>query len=76
KKAYIESKKDIPAGDEILVDYGNDYWKVVRENMKLWAREAKDALKEKHRSNGHSKKKATSAKKARKKSARKKRSVA
>ncbi len=76
KKAYIESKKDIPAGGEILVDYGNDYWKVVRENMKLWAKEAKDALKEKHRSNGHSKKKATSTKKARKKSARKKRSVA
>ncbi len=76
KKAYIESKKDIPAGGEILVDYGNDYWKVVRENMKLWAKEAKDALKEKHRSNGHSKKKATSKKKAGKKSARKKRSVA
>ncbi len=34
-KAYIESKKDIPAGAEILVDYGKDYWKVIRENMKL-----------------------------------------
>jgi uncharacterized protein len=44
-KAYIESKKDIPAGSEILVDYGKDYWKVIRENMKLWAREKKDAEK-------------------------------
>lgn len=34
-KAYIESKKDIPAGGEILVDYGKDYWKVIRENLKL-----------------------------------------
>ena len=64
KRAFIESKRDIPAGGEILVDYGGDYWKVIRENMKLWAKEAKDALKEKHRSNGHAKKK-----KARKKSA-------
>jgi SET domain-containing protein len=55
KKAYIESKKDIPAGAEILVDYGTDYWKVIRENMRLWAREAKEELKENHRSNGHSK---------------------
>jgi len=32
-KAYIESKKDIPAGSEIFVDYGPDYWKVIRENL-------------------------------------------
>ena len=57
KKAYIESKKDIPAGAEIFVDYGADYWKVIRENMRLWAKEAKDALKDRHRSNGHAKKK-------------------
>src|SRR5688500_19512156 len=42
-KAYIESKKDIPAGGEILVDYGKDYWKVIRENMKLRAEEEKEA---------------------------------
>lgn len=58
KKAFIESKRDIPKGEEILVDYGGDYWKVIRENMKLWAREAKEALREKNRSNGHAKKKA------------------
>ncbi len=46
KKAYIESKKDIEAGGEIFVDYGNDYWKVIRENIRLWAREAKEKEKE------------------------------
>jgi SET domain-containing protein len=38
-KAYIESKKDIPAGGEIFVDYGKDYWKVIRDNIKLWKQE-------------------------------------
>ena len=42
-KAYIESKRDIPAGAEIFVDYGKDYWKVIRENIKLWKQEAKEA---------------------------------
>lgn len=71
KKAYIESKRDIPAGAEILVDYGNDYWKVIRENMRLWAKEEKEAQKEKFRSNGHAKKKKVK-KSAKKKRARKK----
>lgn len=44
-KAYIESKKDIPAGAEIFVDYGKDYWKVIRENIKLWKKEEKEKLK-------------------------------
>lgn len=43
KKAYIESKKDIPAGAEIFVDYGKDYWKVIRENRKLWKQDEKAA---------------------------------
>ncbi|HET9486126.1 MAG TPA: hypothetical protein VFO54_01755, partial [Chryseosolibacter sp.] len=71
KKAYIESKKDIPAGAEILVDYGTDYWKVIRENMRMWAKEEKEALKKKHRSNGHAGKKS-----ARKKGVRTKRASA
>jgi hypothetical protein len=41
-KAFIVSKKDIPAYSEIFVDYGKDYWKVIRENMKLWAKEKKE----------------------------------
>jgi SET domain-containing protein len=48
-KAYIESKKDIPAGAEILVDYGKDYWKVIRENIKLREEEERE---EKKKSNG------------------------
>ena len=32
---YIEAKKDIPAGAEILVEYGKEYWDVIRYNMKL-----------------------------------------
>ena len=62
KKAYIESKKDISAGEEILVDYGTDYWKVIRENLKLRSKEEREALKkslkQRHRSNGHVKKRA------------------
>ena len=42
KHAYIESKRDIPAKSEIFVDYGKDYWKVIRENRKLWKQEAKE----------------------------------
>ena len=34
-KAYIESVKDIPAGAEIFVSYGKEYWDVVRENLKI-----------------------------------------
>ena len=34
-KAYIESVKDIPAGSEILVAYGKEYWDVVRANLKI-----------------------------------------
>ena len=33
-KVYIESARFIPAGSEILVDYGKEYWNVVRENLK------------------------------------------
>jgi hypothetical protein len=41
-RAFIVALRDIPAGSEILVDYGKDYWKVIRENLKLWAKEAKE----------------------------------
>jgi SET domain-containing protein len=32
KKVFIKSVKDIPAGSEVLVDYGRDYWKVIKKN--------------------------------------------
>lgn len=35
KKCFIEAIKDIPAKSEIFVEYGADYWKVVRENLKI-----------------------------------------
>jgi SET domain-containing protein len=44
-KAYIESKKAIPAKGEVFVDYGKDYWKVIRENIKELAKEAKEKQK-------------------------------
>ena len=34
-KVYIQSKKDIPAGSEILVEYGKEYWDVIRHNIKV-----------------------------------------
>ena len=51
-KAYIESKKDIPAGAEIFVDYGKDYWKVIRANIKLWKEEAKEKEKAAEKKSG------------------------
>ncbi len=64
-KAIIESKKDIAAGGEIFVDYGADYWKVIRENIKLWKNEAKekDQNKNSKKTKSAKKKKAKASKK-------------
>lgn len=35
KKAFIEAKKSIVAGEEILVGYGKEYWDVVKHNIKI-----------------------------------------
>jgi len=40
-KAYIDAMKDIPAGAEILVGYGKEYWDVIKYNIKLDARKKK-----------------------------------
>lgn len=49
-KAYIESKKNIPAGSEIFVDYGPDYWKVIRENIAVDKKaKTKKSKKAKHK---------------------------
>lgn len=42
-KVYIDAIKNIPAGGEILVAYGKDYWDVIKENMKLKEKEKKDS---------------------------------
>ena len=33
-RVYIQAKKDIEAGKEILVSYGKEYWDVIKENIK------------------------------------------
>jgi uncharacterized protein len=35
QKVFIEAIRDIPAGAEILVDYGKEYWDVIRHNLKV-----------------------------------------
>ena len=35
KRCYITAEKNIPAGSEILVAYGAEYWQVIRYNVRL-----------------------------------------
>lgn len=35
KRCYIEAVRNIPAGSEILVGYGAEYWQVIRYNVRL-----------------------------------------
>lgn len=35
RRCYIEATRDIPAGSEILVGYGAEYWQVIRYNIRL-----------------------------------------
>jgi SET domain-containing protein len=34
-RVYIDATRNIPAGAEILVDYGKEYWDVIRHNIKV-----------------------------------------
>ena len=45
-RVYIEAVKDIPAGGEILVQYGKEYWDVIKHNLKIDEREKAKAEKE------------------------------
>lgn len=49
KRVYITSKKDIPAGSEILVGYGKEYWDVIRHNIKIDKANQKKATAKKKR---------------------------
>ena len=40
-RVYIQAKKNIPAGGEILVGYGKEYWDIIRENKKLAKKESR-----------------------------------
>lgn len=42
-RCYIDAMRNIPAGSEILVSYSADYWKVIKENIKLHTSEKKKA---------------------------------
>lgn len=35
KRVFLEAKKDIPAGEEILVSYGREYWQVIEDNQRI-----------------------------------------
>ena len=35
RRCFIEAVKDIPAGSEIFVGYGAEYWQVIRYNIRL-----------------------------------------
>ncbi|MDB5250244.1 MAG: nuclear protein [Segetibacter sp.] len=37
-RVFVEATKDIAAGSEIFVDYGKEYWQVIRKNLKLEAK--------------------------------------
>lgn len=41
ERCFIESTKTIAAGSEIFVDYGKDYWKVMRDNRDLEAQQSR-----------------------------------
>ncbi|OLY91583.1 hypothetical protein SAMN05444008_103186 [Cnuella takakiae] len=63
-RVFIEAKRDIPAGGEIFVGYGNDYWKVMRENFRIEKQKEKDAKKGNKRADKESVKTKTKGKKA------------
>jgi uncharacterized protein len=41
-RIFVEAIKNIPAGSELFVGYGKEYWDVIRTNIKLDAKEKKD----------------------------------
>lgn len=46
KKVFIMSTKNIPAGAEIFVSYGDEYWGAIKEKKREKERAAKKAEKE------------------------------
>ena len=46
-RVYIEAIRDIPAGGEILVQYGKEYWDVIKHNLKIDEREKAKTEKQK-----------------------------
>lgn len=46
-RVFIEAKKDIPAGGEIFVNYGKEYWETIRYNNRLTKNEERRKLNKK-----------------------------
>lgn len=46
KRVFVEATKDIPAGSELFVSYGKEYWDVIRHNNKVDAYLQRQAEKE------------------------------
>lgn len=64
-RVFIEAKRDIPAGSELFVGYGTEYWKVMRENFRIEKQKEKDAeKKDKVKGKSHGKKTSNKKKKA------------
>ena len=45
KRCYIEAAQNIPARSEIFVGYGNEYWQVIRYNIRFEQRKKEKAGK-------------------------------
>jgi uncharacterized protein len=45
KRCFIEATRDIPAGSEILVGYGGEYWQAIRYNIRFEQRKREKAGK-------------------------------
>jgi uncharacterized protein len=46
-RVFIESRKDIHPGHEILVEYGKEYWDVIRHNIKVEKERRKEEVRRK-----------------------------
>jgi SET domain-containing protein len=57
-RVYIEAVKDIPAGGEILVQYGKEYWDVIKHNMRIDEKEKAKEVREKLKKASSNKKEA------------------
>jgi hypothetical protein len=63
-RCYIDAMKDIKAGEEILVSYSADYWRVIKENLGIKSKKKK---KKTNKTKSSKKKNKSSAKKKNKK---------
>ena len=45
KRVFIKAKRDIPAGDEIFVAYGKEYWDAIQYNNRLREKEENEKKK-------------------------------